>query len=62
MTVIREYIGHSARVTGIVFALNCEWVLSIGRDKMFQFHNTANGKRLGTYQAEAWYTALEYPF
>ncbi|XP_058810664.1 WD repeat and FYVE domain-containing protein 2-like [Phymastichus coffea] len=44
MTAIREYMAHQARVAAVVFSLSCEWVLSIGRDKLFQFHSTENGK------------------
>lgn len=62
MTAIREYMAHQARVAAVVFSLNCEWVLSIGRDKLFQYHSTENGKKIGTYTTEAWYTALQYPF
>jgi hypothetical protein len=49
-------------VTSIHFALNCEWMLSIGRDKMFQYNCSETGRRLGTFQSEAWCTALQYPF
>lgn len=62
MTAIREYEAHQARVTGVIFALGCEWILSIGRDKLFQYHSTANGQKIGTFQTDAWYTALQYPF
>ncbi|XP_044726512.1 WD repeat and FYVE domain-containing protein 2 [Chrysoperla carnea] len=57
---VREYIAHQARVTEVLFALNCEWVLSIGRDKVFMFHCTHTGHRLGIYTAEAWCTALQF--
>jgi hypothetical protein len=55
MTPIREYIAHQARVTGVIFSLTCEWVLSIGRDKLFQYHSTETGQKLGTFQTDAWY-------
>lgn len=61
MNHVRDYPAHQGRVTTIVFALNCEWVLSIGRDKQFQFHCSETGRRLGGYQFEAWCTALQYP-
>ncbi|XP_011505863.1 PREDICTED: WD repeat and FYVE domain-containing protein 2 [Ceratosolen solmsi marchali] len=60
MTLIREYIAHQARVTGVIFSLTCEWVLSIGRDKLFQYHSTETGQKLGNFQTEAWYTALQF--
>lgn len=48
-------------VTGTCFSLEYEWLLSIGRDKYFQLHDTSNGKRIGGYQADAWCTAMQYP-
>lgn len=62
MTPMRECLSHQGRVTGIIFALNCEWVLSIGRDKLFQFHCSETGQRIGSFQTDAWFTALQYPF
>lgn len=62
MTAMREYAAHQTRVTGVIFAPNCEWVLSIGRDKVFQLHCSETGQKLGSYQTDAWYTALQYPF
>lgn len=62
MTGMREYLAHQARVSGVIYAPNCEWVLSIGRDKLFQLHCSTTGRKLGSYQTDAWYTALQYPF
>lgn len=59
---MRDYLAHQARVTGIIFAADFEWVLSIGRDKLFQLHSSETGQKLGSYQTDAWYTALQYPF
>lgn len=59
---MREYLAHQGRITGVLYALNCEWVLSIGRDKMFQYHSTENGRLIGNFQTDVWYTALQYPF
>lgn len=60
MTGMREYLAHQARVSGVIYAPNCEWVLSIGRDKLFQLHCSNTGKKLGSYQTDAWYTALQF--
>nr|CAD7402769.1 unnamed protein product [Timema cristinae] len=60
MTHVRTYPAHQARVTDVLFALNCEWVLSVGRDKMFQFHCSETGRRLGDYVSEAWCTAVQF--
>lgn len=62
MTAMRDYLAHQARVTGIILAPDSEWVLSIGRDKLFQLHSSETGQKLGSYQTDAWYTALQYPF
>ena len=51
-----------SRVTGIIFSLEYEWVLSVGRDKYFQWHEATTGKRLGGYQSDAWCTSIQYPF
>ena len=50
------------RVNGIVFSLENEWLLSVGRDKYLQWHDCTTGKRLGGYQTTAWCTSLQYPF
>lgn len=60
MTLVRNYSAHQARVTSILFALNCEWMLSVGRDKIFQYHCSETGRRIGSFQSEAWCTALQY--
>ena len=60
MTLVRNYSAHQARVTSIHFALNCEWMLSVGRDKIFQYHCSETGRRIGSFQSEAWCTALQY--
>lgn len=55
-------LAHMNRVSGIIFSLENEWLLSVGRDKYLQWHDCTNGKRLGGYQTEAWCTSLQYPF
>ncbi|KAK9888618.1 hypothetical protein WA026_000847 [Henosepilachna vigintioctopunctata] len=60
MMLIREYLVHQARVTEIIFSLECEWVLSVGRDKVFSFNCTQSGRNLGTFTSEAWCTALQF--
>lgn len=61
MMPVREYLAHQARITDLIFALNCEWVLSISRDKTFTYHCTQTGRQIGVYTSEAWCTALQYP-
>ena len=55
-------LAHMGRVTEICFSLEDEWVLSVGRDKYFQWHETKKGKRIEGYQTQAWCTSLKYPF
>ena len=54
-------LAHMNRLTGIVFSLENEWLLSVGRDKYLQWHDCTTGKRLGGFQTEAWCTSLQYP-
>ncbi|XP_072033651.1 WD repeat and FYVE domain-containing protein 2-like [Amphiura filiformis] len=56
----REYLAHQNRVTGVVFSLVAEWVLSVGRDKYFQWHCSESGRRLGGHRLNAWGMALQF--
>ncbi|XP_076312578.1 WD repeat and FYVE domain-containing protein 2-like [Tachypleus tridentatus] len=56
----RNYLAHQARVTGVVFSLITEWVLSVGRDKYFQWHCSESGRRFGGFHCNAWCTALQF--
>ncbi|XP_068685348.1 uncharacterized protein [Montipora foliosa] len=56
----RNYLAHMNRITSIVFSLENEWLLSVGRDKYLQWHDCTTGKRLGGYQTEAWCTSLQF--
>ncbi|KAF2895392.1 hypothetical protein ILUMI_10787 [Ignelater luminosus] len=60
MMPVREYLAHQARVTAVLFALNCEWILSVGRDKVFSYNCTQTGRNIGTFTAEAWCTSLQF--
>ncbi|KAK7466552.1 hypothetical protein BaRGS_00037336 [Batillaria attramentaria] len=60
MTHRRDYIAHQGRVTSVIFSLACEWVLSCGKDKYFQWHCSETGRRLGGYQAVAWCLCMEF--
>ncbi|XP_074657477.1 WD repeat and FYVE domain-containing protein 2-like [Tubulanus polymorphus] len=60
MTHSRTYLAHQSRVTGIIYALTCEWLLSTGRDKYFQWHCSETGRRLGGFQTSAWCTCLQF--
>uniref|UniRef100_V5GHA9 Putative conserved secreted protein n=1 Tax=Ixodes ricinus TaxID=34613 RepID=V5GHA9_IXORI len=60
MTHQRNYLAHQGKVVGIVFSLIAEWVLSVARDKYFQWHCSETGRRLGGFQCNAWCTALQF--
>ncbi|GFR11393.1 WD repeat and FYVE domain-containing protein 2 [Trichonephila clavata] len=56
----RNYLAHQGRVADIVFSVWSEWVLSVGRDKYFQWHCSESGQRLGGFQCNAWCTAVQF--
>lgn len=58
----RNYLAHQARVTDVVFSIITEWVLSVGRDKYFNWHDSETGRRLGGFQCSSWCTALQYEY
>ena len=58
---IYSFLAHMSRVTAIIFSLENEWLISVGRDKYLQWHDCTTGKRLGGYQTGAWCTSLQYP-
>ncbi|KAK7091071.1 WD repeat and FYVE domain-containing protein 2-like [Littorina saxatilis] len=60
MTHKRDFIAHQGRVMAVKFSLACEWVLSCGKDKYFQWHCSETGRRLGGYQATAWCLCMEF--
>ena len=60
--VNQSLLAHMNRVSGVIFSLENEWLLSVGRDKYLQWHDCTTGKRLRGYQTEAWCTSLQYPF
>jgi len=37
-----------------------EWLLSVGRDKSFQWYCAKTGRKLGSFDAHAWCLAVEY--
>jgi hypothetical protein len=55
----RNYLAHQNRVTAVVFSIVTEWVLSVGRDKYFQWHCSETGRRLGGFLCNCWATALQ---
>lgn len=55
----RHYITHKDRITGLIFSLINEWVLSVSRDKYFCWHCSETGRRLGGIQCNTSLTALQ---
>ena len=47
-------------MTGIYYSMTRKWLLSVSRDRYFQFHCTDSGRRLGGNLCKAWCTAVEY--
>lgn len=56
----RDYLAHDSRVAGVIFSLMSELVLSVGRDKFLQWHDSETGRRLGGYKLNAWGTCLQF--
>lgn len=59
LSLVRDYISHQFRVTEVVFAKQQNWILSCGKDKVFSFHCTETGRRLGGYTFETPCTSLQ---
>lgn len=60
LTLVRDFLSHQARVTGVCYTKQTGWILSCGRDKLFSFHCVETGNRLGGYTFDAMCTALQY--
>lgn len=59
LTMVRDYLAHQARVTGVCYTPQGSWVLSCGRDKLFSFHSTETTRRLGGYTFDSMCTSLQ---
>lgn len=60
LSLIRDYLAHQARVTEVIYAKAYSWILSVGKDKIFSYHCTETGRRLGGYTFEAACTVLQF--
>jgi len=60
MDHIRDYHAHQSRVTGLYYSAENKWILSVGKDRYFQYHCTESGRRLGGYLCNSWCTSLDY--
>lgn len=52
--------AHQARIDDIAFCPLNEWLLSVSRDKTFQWHCSQTGKRLGTLRTSGWCTKVVF--
>lgn len=59
ITGTRNYIAHIGRINQVVFSLITEWVLSVARDKFFNWFCSETGRRLGGIQLAHPCTALQ---
>lgn len=57
--LVKNFIAHQGRVKEVLFSLESELVLSIGRDKYFTWHCSERGNRLGTYLCKFACTSLQ---
>lgn len=58
--LIKNYAAHQNKIKALLFSLDTEWLLSIGRDKYFIWHCSERGQRLGAYFCQHICTALQY--
>ncbi|XP_062521405.1 WD repeat and FYVE domain-containing protein 2-like [Corticium candelabrum] len=56
----RNYEAHLNRVTQMAFSLEHEWLLSVSRDKTFQWHSAESGLRIGGHRTEAWCMTVQF--
>lgn len=58
--LIKNFCAHQGRVKEVLFSLETEMVLSIGRDKYLVWHCSERGNRYGTYMCKLACSALQY--
>ncbi|KAG8452798.1 hypothetical protein GDO86_004549 [Hymenochirus boettgeri] len=56
----KTYLAHQARVSMVLFVLEMEWLLSTGQDKLFTWHCSESGQRLGSYRTAACASCLQF--
>ncbi|VEL09405.1 unnamed protein product [Protopolystoma xenopodis] len=57
---IKDYLAHVARVTGIVCALEMEWLVSTSKDRTVAWYHLKSGSQLGEYLLEFPGTCIQY--
>jgi WD40 repeat protein len=56
----RTYSAHSSRIMALRFVSETEWILSVSRDKTLQWCCTKTGRKLGSFEAQAWCMDVAY--
>jgi WD40 repeat protein len=56
----RTYSAHGNRITALQFIPQMDWILSVSRDKTFQWCCTKTGRKLGSFEAQAWCMDIAY--
>ena len=46
--------AHSNRITALHFVSENDWILSASRDKTLQWSCTKTGRKLGSFEVQAW--------
>lgn len=57
--LVKNYCAHQGRVKEVLFSLETEMVLSIGRDKFLIWHCSERGNRIGSYVCKFACSALQ---
>lgn len=57
--LIKVYPSHQGRVKDVLFSLDNEWILSIGKDDYLMWHCSEKGHRIGVYLCTNPCTALQ---
>ncbi|KAM4742895.1 WD repeat and FYVE domain-containing protein 1 isoform 1-T1 [Anableps anableps] len=60
MNHVKTYPAHQNRVSGMVFSLESEWVVSTGHDKSVSWMCTQSGSMLGRHYFTSWASCLQY--
>lgn len=56
----RDYFAHNAGVVSVIFALSCEWLVSIGRSKQFIWQCSETAHRLGCFEVAEFCYSLQF--
>ncbi|TNN21276.1 WD repeat and FYVE domain-containing protein [Schistosoma japonicum] len=56
----RDYLSHTARVTGIICTPDMSWIVSASKDRSISWYSTNGSRRICEYSLEHSATCLEY--